>query len=197
MEHSPSLARWCGIAGIAGIGIGIIAGVLGLINPSAIYAPPPGAYTYATQLGRIVAILHGVMVLGFTAAFLGYHLIGAVGRGTLGMIASGLSALGNLGVALGFFHAALIGAASPLTMLGFLILPGWVLLTVAALRVRQVAALHALWPLITLVLLTVLEMAIPINGVTAILHQIVYGSIGFVVLSNLPRVSAPMAARSA
>ena len=123
MEHSPSLARWGGIAGIAGIGIGIIAGVLGLINPSAIYAPPPGVYNYATQLGRIVAILHGVMVLGFTAAFRGYHLIGAVGRGTLGMIASGLSALGNLGVALGFFHAALIGAASPLTMLGFLILP--------------------------------------------------------------------------
>lgn len=197
MERNHSLARWCGIAGIAGIGIGIIAGVLGLINPSAIYAPPPDAYQYATQLGRIVAILNGVMVLGFTAAFLGYHLIGAVGRGALGTIASGLSALGNLGVALGFFHAALIGAASPLTMLGFLILPGWALLTVAALRVKQVSTLHALWPLITLVLLTVIEMAIPINGVTAMLHQIVYGSIGFVVLSNLGRAPAPMAARSA
>lgn len=197
MERNPSLARWCGIAGIVGIGIGIIAGALGLINPSAVYAPPLEAYNYATQLGRIVAILHGAMVLGFSAAFLGYHLIGAVGSGVLGKIASGLSALGNLGVALGFFHAALIGAASPLTMLGFLILPGWVLLTVAALRMKQASTLHALWPLLTLILLTVLEVAIPINGVTAMLHQIVYGSIGFVVLSNLGRISAPMTVRSA
>ena len=46
----------------------------------------------------------------------------------------------------------------------------------------------ALWPAVTLVLLFVLELAVPLNGITAMIHQIVYGSIGFFVLYELNRV---------
>jgi hypothetical protein len=191
MKGNNVLARSCGLAGIVGIGIGILTGVLGLTNPGDIYAPPPEAYNYATQLGRIVAALHGIMVLGFTAAFHGYYLIGAAGWGVLGRTANALSIVGNLGAAIGFFHAALTGAASPITMLGFLILPGWLLLTVAALRTKQVSTLQALWPVITLVVLTVLEMAFPINWISAMLHQVVYGSISIVVLSRRSQMTPP------
>jgi hypothetical protein len=136
------------------------------------------------------------MVLAFTVAFLGYHLIGAVGSGLLGKTATTQSALGNLGVALGFFHAALIGADSSLTMLGFLILPGWMLLTIAALRTKLVSTLHALWPLGTLIVLTVIELGFPISGLSAIIHQVVYGSISFVVLTDLAKAPSPLVARS-
>lgn len=193
MNSSSSLARWCAMAGIVGIVLGIVAGILGLIDPASVYAPLTTVYNYASSLGKVVAVLDGIAVLGFTASFIGYHLIGAAGDGPLSKIATGLSAIGNAGTALAFFHAAMIGDASPLLSIGYLLLPGWLLLTVAALRAKRVSTIQALWPLGILIVLTAIEIAIPISGVSVIIHQAAYGSLSFVVLNNLAKAPARVA----
>lgn len=185
-------ARWCAVAGLFGILLGLVVGAVALMRPE-LTLDPAGGYSYASTPARVVAALNGVMVLGFTAAFFGYYLIGAVGDGLLGKVATVLTLVGNLGPALGFFHSALTGEASPLTMLGFLTLPGYLLLTVAALRVKSVSLLYALWPLAVLVILAVLEMGIAMNGFTIMLHQLFYGSIAFVVLAHLRKAPVTLA----
>ncbi len=197
MGNNIVIARRASIAGFVGIALGVVAGQVGLFEPDSVYGSGSEAYIYSTQPGKIVAWLNGVMVLCFAAAFIGYHLVGAVGNGRLGKVATILSAVGNIGVAIAFFHGALSGEESPLNGFGFLILPGWILLTVAALRVKRVSTLHAFWPLGTLIVLSVIEFAIPINAMTAIAHQVVYGSISFVVWANLKVAPLPMALRTA
>lgn len=199
MRRGNEYASWGIMAGIIGIGLGVVAGILGLLDPISIYAPGPQPYNFASQSGRTVAILLGLMLLCFTAAFLSYHLIGAAGDGLLGKTATVLSALGNLGVALSFFHAALIGASSPLFWLGFLSLPGWALLTVAALREKRVSVLSALWPLGTLIALSVIELGLGTGGLWPVVHHALYGSISFVVWFNLnkARVSRPISLTTA
>ncbi len=197
MNNNSSLARWCGIAGIAGIALGIVTGVLGLMDPASVYAPQPDVFNFATTVGKIVAILEGVGILGFTASFIGFYLIGAVGNGMLGKIATVLTAIGMLGWALGFIHAAFISAASPITNVSYLLLPGWILLTVAALRVKRVSTLIALMPLGMLIAILVLELGIPINGIVDMIHQAVVGALSFVVLSEVGKAQSGMAARAA
>jgi hypothetical protein len=47
-NNNSSLARWCGIAGIVGIALGVVSGVLGLMNPASVYAPPPDIWNYVS-----------------------------------------------------------------------------------------------------------------------------------------------------
>lgn len=185
MNNNSSLARWCGIAGIVGIALGVVTGVLGLMNPASVYAPPPGLWNYTTTMGKIVVFLEGVAALGFTASFFGFYLIGAVGNGALGKTATGLSVIGNLGGALGFMHSAFINDLSPITYVSYLALPGLILMTVAALRTKRVSTVKALMPLGILVGILVIELGFPINGVVDMIHQAVYGALSFVVLSEV------------
>lgn len=194
MQTNPSLARWCAYLGIVGIGIGILVGILGLMHPSEIYGAPPDTYLYVTPAAKTVARLNGLMLLCFTAAFLGYSYTGAVGHGALGMIATWLSLIGNLGTALSFFHAARIEAQSPLFSLGFLLLPGWILLTVAALRNGQVSRLEAWWPVVILIGLMAIEYGIGANGISVMVHDALYGSIAFITLAILGKQPARQAA---
>jgi hypothetical protein len=136
-------------------------------------------------MGKIVLLLEGGAILGFTASFIGFHLIGAVGNGALGKTATVLSAIGNLGAALGFMHSVFIGELSPITYVGFLLLPGFILLTVAALRTKRVSTLKAWMPVGILVGLMIIELGFPMNGITDMLHQAVYGALSFVVLSEV------------
>ncbi len=184
-NNNYSLARWCGIAGIVGIVLGVVSGVLGLMNPASVYSPPPGLWNYTTTMGKVVLLLEGVGILGFTASFIGFHLIGAVGNGALGKTATVITAIGNLGSALGFIHSAFINEMSPITNVGFLLLPGFILLTVAALRVKQVSMLKAWTPVGILVGIMVVELGFPMSGVTGMIHQAVYGAVSFVVLSEV------------
>ncbi|RLT39527.1 MAG: hypothetical protein DWI57_10110 [Chloroflexi bacterium] len=185
LNNNSSLARWCGIAGIVGIALGVVTGVLGLMNPASVYAPPPGLWNYTATLGKIVLFLEGVAILGFTASFIGFHLIGAVGNGALGKTATVLSVIGNLGAALGFMHSAFIGELSPITNVGYLLLPGLILMTVAALRTKRVSTLKAWMPLGILIGLMIIELGLPMSGITDMIHQAVYGALSFVVLSEV------------
>ena len=194
MKTNLSLARWCAYLGIVGIGIGVLVGVLGLIYPTQIYGAPPDTYLYITPVAKSVALLNGIMMLCFTAAFLGYSYTGAVGHGLLGISATWLSLLGNLGTTLSFFHAAQTGAQSPLFNLGFLLLPGWILLTVAALRTRQASTLQAWWPVVILIALMAIELGVGANGLSVIVHDALYGSIAFITLAILSKQPTQQAA---
>ncbi len=185
MSNNNSLARWCGIAGVVGIALGVVTGVLGLMNPASVYAPPPDLWNYTTTMGKVVLFIEGIGILGFTASFIGFHLIGAVGNGALGKTATVITAIGNLGAALGFIHSAFINEMSPIAYLGFLLLPGLILLTVAALRTKQVSTLKAWTPVGILVGIMVIELVFPISGVADMIHQAIYGAVSFVVLSEL------------
>lgn len=181
MTGNTSLARWCGIAGIAGMAVGVLSGVIGLINPDA-YVPAPDVYAYSTSLGKLVALLVGVAVAGFTLAYLGFYFVGAVGDGLLGRVATILSAIGTGGTAIGLFHGTLVGAASPLVYLGYFALPGYILLTVAALQVKRVSTVAALVPLATMIAIAVIEFGLPNTGIFHILHEIAWGALSIVVL---------------
>lgn len=184
-KNNLSLARWCGYAGIAGIVLGVVTGIMGLMDPANVYTSGLSVFNFTTMPGKIVAILGGVGTLGFTASFIGFYLIGAVGNGVLGKVATWITAIGNIGAALGFIHSALIGSLSPIINLSYLVLLGLILLTVAALQVKRVSTFKAWMPVITLAGILIIELFIPINGFVDMLHQAVYGAMGFVVLSEL------------
>lgn len=184
MESNASLARWCSLAGIIGIGIGIVLGILGLADPEILIGGPQ-VYNFGTQLGRIASILNGIAALGFAATFVGFYLIGAVGNGPLGKAATWLSVVGVTGSALSYLHGAMIGVASPLWVLGWLLVLGWPLLTVAALLERRVSTLYALWPLGMVIAIGVVELAIPLNGVTVMIHDAIFGSVSLIILPYL------------
>lgn len=185
MNNNSSLARWCGYAGLIGIALSIASGLMGLMNPADAYsANPTDVFNYTTSVGRFVLVIEGLAGLVFTAAFFGYYLV-AAGNGMLGKIANVLSVIGGLGWGIGFILGAFSGAESPLIYVSFLILPGWILLTVAALRAKQVSTLKAWVPVIIMVIVFAIEMGLPMNGIVDIVHQAVYGSISFVVLSQV------------
>jgi hypothetical protein len=79
----------------------------------------------------------------------------------------------------------------------YLLLPGLILLTVAALREKRVSKLQAWLPVGILVGIVVIEMAFPINGIIDMLHQAVYGAISFVVLSEVGKAQKLVAAHAA
>lgn len=184
MNNNSSLARLCGYAGVAGIVLGVVTGIMGLMDPANVYASTPFIFNVTTTSGKIVAILEGLGILGFTASFIGFYLVGAVGNGMLGKVATWITAIGNLGAALGFIHSAMIGSMSPLFTLSYLSLLGYVLLTVAALQAKRVSVLKAWMPVIILAGILLIELFIPINGFVDMIHQAVYGAISFVVLSE-------------
>ena len=186
--NNYTLARLFGIAGLIGIALGVVTGVWGLMDPASIYAPQPGIWNYTTTEGKTVLILEGVAVLGFTASFIGFYLIGAVGNGALGRAATVITAIGNLFAAIGLIHSAFINQLSPLVYVGLLALLGYILLTVAALRTKRVSTLKALMPLVILIGIMVIELGFPISGIADMIHQAVYGSLSFVVLSEVGKV---------
>ncbi len=184
MNNNSSLARWCGMAGLGAIVLGVVTGVIGLVNPADVYAPPPTIWNYTATLGKIVIIIEGIGIFGITASFIGYHLIGAVGNGALGKTATVLSAIGNLASAFGFIHSAFIGELSPIINLSYLSLPGYILLTLAALRVKRVSTVQALLPVGIAIGLMAIEFALPSNGIVDMVHQLVWAALTFVVLSE-------------
>ncbi len=181
MLNNKSLARWCALAGFAGIVLGIIGGIIGLMNPAAVYAVGETPFNFTTSLGKTMALIYGLCYLGFTASFLGYYLVGAAGDGLLGKVGTVITAIGNAGGAVGFFLSAITGSYSPVTYIAFILLIGFPLLTIAALRAKKVSALKAWAPVLVMIGITILEMGFSINGFVDMAHQFVYGAISFVV----------------